>query len=146
MVEKPPTDDVVTVKVAPLLVTPPFAAVIVLLPALTPLARPELLLIVATPVELLAHVSVGQTVVLSDQRHDALYCCVPLVVIEADDGETVMLVSVGLPPLNVAVTVALPVSENGPQLPVPEQVPPLHPVKVAPLLGVSVQVIDVPER
>ena len=47
--------------------------------------------------------------------------------------------------LNVAVTVEVAAIENE-QLPVPEQLPPLHPENVEPLPGVSVHVIVVPEE
>jgi hypothetical protein len=88
------TTGAVTVRVSLPLVTPPVAAVICVVPALTPAAKP-LLLIVATPVTLLAQVKVTPLItcpLLSSAI--AVNCCVPKTPMDGVAGVTVMVATV----------------------------------------------------
>ena len=91
------TAGAVTVSVSGELVTPLADAVICVVPALTPVARP-LLLIVATPVALLAHVNVTPLMALPLLfLAVALNCWVAPTAIEGDTDEREMVATVLLP-------------------------------------------------
>jgi hypothetical protein len=86
----------VTVSVSAGLVMLPDEAVICVVPALTPVASP-LLLIVATPVALLDQAKVTPLIVLPLASFAvAVNCCVAPTVIVGDAGDTVMLATVGI--------------------------------------------------
>jgi hypothetical protein len=86
----------VTVSVSAGLVTPPDEAVICVVPALTPVARP-LLLIVATPAALLDQANVTPLMVLPLlSLAVAVNCCVAPTAIDGEAGEIAMLATVGV--------------------------------------------------
>jgi hypothetical protein len=94
-----------TVSVSAALVTLLAAAVICVVPALTPVARP-LLSIVATPVALLVHVNVTPLMLFPLPSFAvAVNCCVAPTRIDGDAGVTVMLATAG--PVTVSVSAAL---------------------------------------
>jgi len=87
----------VTVSVSGGLVTPWAEAVISVVPAETPLARPVDALMVATPVELLAQVNVTPFMVLPLLSFAvAVNCSVALEAMDGEAGVTAMLASTGL--------------------------------------------------
>jgi hypothetical protein len=98
----------VTVSTAGLLVTFPNVAVMLVLPAATPLARPIEIVASAGTEEIQVTLEVRFCVLLSLYRPVAVNCCVAPTVMEAEAGLTVMVLSTGAegPVAEAAVTVS----------------------------------------